>query len=380
MNLDSAVLDMVSVPIFVLAVDDRGTPRYCHFNKAATELSGFSAEQVDGRTAQQVFGGSHGDIAFGHHVAVVQDCTRRSYQIDSQTEIGPQRISTTLIPELDSRGRVQRILGTCENMTSLKHAEQNLQSLRTITHEIEDFVAMAAHDLRTPMRNVQQLVDLVLDGFSDLGDGKIEMIKMLGEIATQSADLINDVLAYAHATSATPSHQQFDLGALCNSLQQVLNPSNLHSVSWPNVAIKTDETALQIILRNLIDNAIKHCGAQCCEIQVSVRQSLEGWLEIAIADNGTGFSEPAKVFLNSKKFRVDSGYGLFGIKRLIAARGGSIRAENKSDGRGARVIVTLPGTVMDAPIQAGTTAQDKTPEFHRGISAQLAGPIRAVTR
>ncbi len=67
--------------------------------------------------------------------------------------------------------------------------------------EMEQYIAMAAHDLRTPMINVRLIAEFLKEGFKYLGDGKLQMIEDLAKISDKATSLISDVLAHAQATN-----------------------------------------------------------------------------------------------------------------------------------------------------------------------------------
>ena len=69
-------------------------------------------------------------------------------------------------------------------------------------------------------------------------------------------------------------------------------------------------------------------------------------VEVTLTDNGKGFSDAALEIMNGGRFRVDSGYGLFAIKRLITARAGTLVARNLPQGTGAVVRFSLPGEIV----------------------------------
>ncbi|NRB02346.1 MAG: hypothetical protein HRU30_03695, partial [Rhodobacteraceae bacterium] len=63
--------------------------------------------------------------------------------------------------------------------------------------ELETFIAFAAHDLRSPIGQMQALVDLIADDFVDMGDGKLQLLEHLSEVAASSYQVLTDVMDYA---------------------------------------------------------------------------------------------------------------------------------------------------------------------------------------
>jgi len=110
--------------------------------------------------------------------------------------------------------------------------------------------------------------------------------------------------------------------------------------------IAADKTATQIVLRNLMDNAIKHSGKSMVDLSVKVQEEREGVLSFVVNDNGHGFPDPTVAFLDGGQMQANSGFGLLGIRRLVTARGGDISAENIAGGEGSLVRFTLSGNIV----------------------------------
>jgi signal transduction histidine kinase len=119
----------------------------------------------------------------------------------------------------------------------------------------------------------------------------------------------------------------------------------------------TDPTALEIIVKNLIDNAVKYSAA-APRVHIEVEALQSGHLGITVRDHGIGIerSQLRRIF---KRFhrapdplvdeRSGSGLGLFVVERLVRNLGGRIRAESAGPGKGTTMLVRLPmaSTVAD---------------------------------
>jgi signal transduction histidine kinase len=79
---------------------------------------------------------------------------------------------------------------------------------------------------------------------------------------------------------------------------------------------------------------------------------------VTVRDNGVGFADPALALLDGGKLAPGSGFGLFGIRRLIRARGGTILAETPTNGSGAAITFTLPGRFVEAPRLSARAGQN----------------------
>jgi signal transduction histidine kinase len=217
---------------------------------------------------------------------------------------------------------------------------------------MEQFVAMAAHDLRAPMRNVTMLAEVLKDGFVDHGDGKLDMINMMDGIADKTMKLIDDILMHTHLIEAQEAETLFDLTELTRLICDILDPEERHRVNVTPAMLLTDKTVMQIALRNLIENAVKHAGRLQMLMDLTIEQLPDDKIAVTLEDNGKGFSAAALELMNGGGFRVDSGYGLFGVRRMIRVRGGMITAGNSPTTGGATIRFTLPGRIAAMGAQA----------------------------
>lgn len=350
------LLDHVRTPIFVIEIDGKGVPVYAAFNRSACETAGLRAEDVVGKTAKDIYPGRMGAIAYDRHVEAARRGTPYSYELWLPLVGKRRRVRTTLDPVKDAEGRVVRLIGTSADISAEQTVRETEANNRTLQTEIEEFVNLAAHDLRSPMRNVQYLADMIRNGFQDLGDGKLQLLEMLESVSKNAVKLITDILNHAHATNATTNVTEFDFAALCADTLVMLDPMGKHTATIEGGWIAGDQTAVQIVVRNLVDNAFKHCERDSVALDIALTEAGEGMLEVTVRDDGAGFADPAILLLDGGKLEPGSGFGLFGIRRLIRARGGDIFAETPEDGVGAAIRFTLPGRLVAPPSAAASTS------------------------
>ncbi len=352
--IDYALLDLVETPVFVVEMQGDERPVYVAWNRAASEMSGLSAAQVIGKTAKELHPGRLGEIAHRRHCRVAAEKRSATYQLTLPLGGRQTRVQTHLCPVLDDDGNVANMVATVTDVTARQGVAEAQSELNNFASEVEDFISLAAHDLRAPLRNVQTVADLLREDFVDLGDGKLELIDMLGAVGTKAMALISDILAHAQATGATAQVAEFDLRDLCEGILLVLDPFQNHAVACPDIEIEADRNLVQIAIRNLMDNAFKHAGRDHVQIEIGVAEAEDGLIEVTLSDNGKGFGDPAMAFIRSGKLRVDSGFGLLGVRRMLTAAGGRLSAGAPQSGTGGIVRFALRGRLRTAapPAQA----------------------------
>jgi signal transduction histidine kinase len=120
----------------------------------------------------------------------------------------------------------------------------------------------------------------------------------------------------------------------------------------PTAMLSIDRTALDTILRNLVDNALKACIAgNGHNIDIEIDQS-DGRVTLAVIDNGLGFSPEDATRMFEKFHRLGdelrrntpgTGLGLYIVKRLADLSGASVYAQSEGPGNGARISLTWAG-------------------------------------
>ncbi|HEY5666914.1 MAG TPA: HAMP domain-containing sensor histidine kinase, partial [Gammaproteobacteria bacterium] len=151
--------------------------------------------------------------------------------------------------------------------------------------------------------------------------------------------------------------EETELGAVvANAVESFGERAARHSIeihqSVPDsITLAIDRQALDTILRNLIDNALKACIAgEGHRIDVRIA-SVNGRIELAVSDDGLGFA-PEDANLMFEKFHrlgdelrrktPGTGLGLYIVRKLAELSGASIRAESRGPGTGAEIALSWP--------------------------------------
>jgi len=226
----------------------------------------------------------------------------------------------------------------------IEHAEQIRKNL----------VADVAHELRTPISNLQGYLEAVRDG---VVQPDAETIHSLSEEASSLARLVDELqdLTLADAGKLEMSRQPEDIAALINKgVKALAAKATAKGVSLsadlpPELPLADiDCHRISQVLRNLLDNAVAHTPQGGSVTVSAIRRGKQ--VEVSVADTGEGI--PAKELTNifERFYRVDksrtratggSGLGLTIAKRLVEAHGGKIKAKSQP-GKGSRFTFTLP--------------------------------------
>ncbi|MCC1491710.1 PAS domain-containing sensor histidine kinase [Cognatishimia sp. F0-27] len=352
---ERALMDSFAHAAFVLYPDTNGTPRYIFANRHALDELGMTLGFISGLTAQTLYPGLSGRVAMENHRRALQSGTETVYELTLPLKGRAVRLRTTLVPQRGADGTIRRVIGTSVKVTLDKPVSSDKTCTETRVSAIQDFITLAAHDLRAPMGQIQSLSDLLLENFSDLGDGKRELVKMIQSVAIQSQKLITDVLSHAQAIEVSEEPTAFSFRHAVQDVMKMLDPAGRAEYHVSSGEVLAEAQAVQIVLRNLVDNALKHACADPeqsgtgIRLDISLHEHGSELFGFSVRDYGRGFSTSAAMFLESGRFKTESGFGLLGIRRMVESRGGSISATNSADGAGAVVTVLMPGRLLCDP-------------------------------
>jgi two-component system phosphate regulon sensor histidine kinase PhoR len=237
------------------------------------------------------------------------------------------------------------VVGVLSDVTDLKR----LESLR------RDFVANVSHELRTPIAAVRAATETLQEGALHDPSAAREFVDIIGRHSERLHDLVEDLLKLSRieAQKLDLSPAQLDVGEVIDHVVDLFeHPASRHGVllsrgQAEKVSVYADRRAVEQILANLVDNAIKYSPR--ARVTISAAQ-VDGEVLISVADTGPGIGEKHLPRLFERFYRVDrgrsrevggTGLGLSIVKHLAEAMKGRVSVESQV-GRGSMFTVHLP--------------------------------------
>lgn len=306
-------------------------------------MTGKQASDYIGRNSQEVYGGCFGQLGYQKHRCAMASGQSQVYEIHLPLNGKMVHIRTHLTPLKSREDGKTLFIGTSEDITPEHELAESRSRAVSVMQEIEHFIHLAAHDLRTPMLKINALTDTIRDGFEDLGDGKLEALDLLESVACSSLSLVEEILERVNTTGVPEVIEHFDLNSVCEESMNLLDPERLNDIQVEDARLHGDRIATQMIVRNLLDNALKHNADQKVSVRISAAALQNGFFKLTVTDNGRGTSEPHRLFTVDRNRTLKSGFGLLGVSQLIRSRGGVIYATSPTDATGLSVHFTLPG-------------------------------------
>ena len=197
-----------------------------------------------------------------------------------------------------------------------------------------------SHELRSPLTRLRVAIELLPD--------ESRRAAMAGDIAEMEA-MIAELLELERLRDGRGLRiARIDLAEIVREV--VGSNRSVHIVSLPReLPIDADAEKMRIVLRNLIENAIKYSLPDSGPVEISAACDAES-VVLRVTDDGPGVPDEDRATLFEPFFRVNrsrtkspAGYGL-GLsicKRIVEAHGGTITMQNNA-GRGATFVVSLP--------------------------------------
>jgi signal transduction histidine kinase len=269
----------------------------------------------------------------------------------------------------------------------LREANQNLtereeiirfqyEKLKESDRMKDEFVNIAAHELRTPIQPILGLSEILRPKVNEEDSEYVDVIVRNAKRLQRLTEEILDVTKI-ESQSLKLKKEEFNLNdVIINCINDMLMnryPESSNKEKKPkilyepkDIILKADRIRISQVLSNLLSNAIKFTPGGTISILSSLssrndkydntNNNDDGEAIVSIKDNGQGIDPDMLPKLFSKfatKSFAGTGLGLFICKSIIEAHGGSIWAQNNSDGNGATFTFTLPLHKISKPIGIG---------------------------
>ncbi|MFX1513249.1 MAG: PAS domain S-box protein, partial [Promethearchaeota archaeon] len=248
-------------------------------------------------------------------------------------------------------------LVTLIDITEQKQREEEnlrlLAELKKTNMELRDFVSIASHDLKAPLRGIRNLAEILVTDHADKIDeeGK-NILNLLINRVTRMYGLIEGILAYSRIGRISEEFIEVNLNELLLEVIDLLAPPENIKIEFVSElpTIWAQKTCILQIFQNLLDNAIKFNDKPEGNIQINFEDKGEDW-EFSVNDNGSGiearyFEKIFQIFqtLPTRDEQENIGIGLTIVQRIIEMYGGTIWVDS-TVGSGSTFSFTLPKSV-----------------------------------
>lgn len=235
----------------------------------------------------------------------------------------------------------------------LERTNSELERLNKLKNKL---FSVISHDLRTPLGNLASILNLYQSGDLNAADVATVAAK-LGQQVTASGYVLENLLEWAKSELREVKNNpenvtlQLKVNKVMHQFDSDLKAKKITAVNDvpENLDVWVDRNQIQIVLRNLLTNAIKFTEEHGT-IRVSATQQGSS-VQVTVADSGVGMTEDqvSRLFQSDQLVTTlgtnkekGSGIGLLITKELITNNGGSIEVESAKE-KGTTFTITLPG-------------------------------------
>lgn len=334
-----------NLPYGFMAVDHDGVT--VDFNKAAEQITGFTREEVIGK--------SH--VALFHKAADNVSCPLWRYAFEHQHDMlsvehvitkknGEQAIlSVSIAPLIDDSGRFVGGIQLLHDVTDQKKRER----------ERKNVLSMFAHDMKNSVLIASGFVSrLEARKSGPLSEEQCSDLSTVRQELSALEKMIFDFLQFSRfeANECVPVKSPFSLAeALSQCVETVRGEAGEKSIrlnidvpQGDSSLLNGDREMIKRVIMNLLDNAIKYThpgGSVMARLFM-----LPDRATVEIRDTGIGIPEDMVPFIFDAFFRADkttkgSGLGLFIVKTILDAHGGSVTVKSVV-GKGSTFSFSLP--------------------------------------
>jgi PAS domain S-box-containing protein len=356
-----------SVTDGILVIDLNGS--ITDVNQRAVEMHGFSSkDELRGKSAfELVAPRDHMRIAAYMKKAIKQEAIRRTEYILLRTDGSefPGELSTSVL-----KGASDNVVGhitIVRDITERKRAEEERKALlqdikksnrglEEANKELQDFVYVASHDLREPLRKISSFGTLLQDSLEGkLDEDQQENFEFMIDGARRMQDMIDDLLTYSRLTTRAKPPQQVFLNEVIENLKKLELATLLDEtrgtihIPEPLPPVRADPSQMNQLFQNLIGNGLKfHQEGIPPEIIVRAHGVENKMIQIEVEDNGIGIDDKyhEQLFVMFKRLHTraqyeGTGIGLAICKKIVERHGGNIGVKS-TPGKGSTFWFTLP--------------------------------------
>jgi signal transduction histidine kinase len=248
----------------------------------------------------------------------------------------------------------QSIASLKESNIRLKQGEEVIriqyEKLKETDKMKDEFINIAAHELRTPIQPILGLTQFLLSKTKNIKDH--ELLDVVVRNAKRLLRLTDEILdaTKIESHSLKLSKEQFNLNdVIKNAINDIAtnkeesNNLKLLFQSEEDIFIEADRSRLTQVISNLLSNAVKFTKEEGGTITITTEKK-DTQVIVKIKDTGTGIDPEILPRLFSKfasKSFEGTGLGLFIAKNIVEAHDGKIWAENNADEKGATFSFSL---------------------------------------
>jgi len=329
----------------VIITDTDGTIEYV--NRGFEQQSGYSDEEVLGKTPNVLNSGEHDDLFFADLWETITTGEKWQGEVINERRDGEKYVvDQVIVPVTGPEGNIEQFVAVNHEITELREVTDSLNEQR---EQLELLNRVLRHDIRNDMSVIlgwMEMLDAHVDGE---GEAILDRVLTSGQHVVELTDIAKTIVE-AIFEGEDISLEPVELGSLLETVietrKETFDQATIRIDGQPPAVTVEANEMLSAIFRNLINNAVQHNDADEPRVTVSSHVDDDS-VRIRVADNGPGIPEDQRdrIFDSDEK-GLDStgtGMGLYLVTNLVDMYDGSVWIED-NEPRGTVFVVELPAT------------------------------------
>ncbi len=342
----------------VMITDNGGRIEYA--NPSFCENSGYSADELMGRSTRILKSGEHPKSYYSHLWRTLNAGEIWRGEFINRAKAGTlysERV--TIHPIRNDLGKITHFvwvrIDDVERRETVRQLREYAKELARSNKDLDEFASIASHDLQEPLRKIVSFGEKLSAGYQPvLDDRGLNYLDRMVDAAGRLKNLVRDLIELSRVSRNVQTMGSIDLnqvlGEVLLDLEFTIEETSAVIEKNPLSTIEGNRAQLHQLFQNLLSNALKfHKKQSPPQISISHKKLREGQVEIEMRDQGIGFDEKylVKIFKPFERLHTvldgyrGSGIGLALCRKIVEAHGGSITAESQP-GEGAVFRVRLP--------------------------------------
>ena len=327
----------------IVIIDEQGIMQ--SFNPAAERIFGYRSGEIVGRNVSMLMPETLRPHHDGYMAAYFNSCVPKIIGVCREVE--GRRSDGSIVP-LDlavaawSVDGHRYFTGTMRDVTERKRTEEALTQRNTelarANNRLDQFAHIIGHDFRTPLRAVRNSAQWIVEDLAGhVSDDIRGHVARIAEHTARMYAMLDDLLVYAHAGIDAATPREINLAALVREIERhvEMRARAQIDVVGPVETFFAARAAIEIVLRNLIENAVRHTDRETAGISISCHDDGQE-LRFELSDDGPGIAPEhhARIFTPFTKIgpprsaQGGTGMGLTLVKRVIEDNGGVIAVDS----------------------------------------------------
>lgn len=346
---------MLAAPAPMIAAAPNG--RIALANNAAEMLFGYDRETLLTMNVDQLVPDEFRPTHAAHRQKYLEAPQNRA--MGANRDLFARHANGRLIPvevglaPIDNSERqlvVASFIDLTERISAQETLREHVQALERSNRDLDDFAYAAAHDLRAPLRAIDQLARFVEEDSADaLTEESRADLATLRQRVQRMQNLMTGLLNYSRIGRDAHRAEVIDTRAMLEEIAEMYLPDDTFTLDVaPDIPeIKAPRDAVELVFRNLLMNSVKHHDHSTGLIRITGERRHNG-ISIAVEDDGPGIPSKFadrifKVFqtLKSRDDHEATGIGLALVMKTMTSLGGTVHLA-ESPGRGARFELWWP--------------------------------------